>query len=538
MNSLVIIGGVGILFCFGFFIYARYIEKILEIHPEEKTPAITEYDGVDFIPAKNWLVLFGHHFSSIAGAAPIVGPIIAVSIWGWFPSLLWIVLGTIFIGGVHDFSSLMLSVKNKGNSIADIAKSVLSHRAKVVFSIFILLALILVIAVFAYLCAKTFITDTRVIVPSLGLIPIAILVGFLLYKTKLNQIISTIIGLVFLGILLFTSNFLSVNLGWIKLEGWIIILLVYGFFASCLPVNILLQPRDYLSAYLLFFGIVVGYLGLILLHPNINLPPFLFSQQEFNPIWPMLFVTVACGAVSGFHSLIASGTTSKQLPNQKYAKRIGYGAMVFEGALAVLALLCVIGGLKNYSTLKNIMEKAGPIGSFSKGFGNITFLILGNFGSLIGVIILNAFILTTLDTATRIARYIAEELTGIKNRWLSTLIVVIPAVYLAWGGRWRLIWPTFGASNQLVATLALLIITSWLLSKNKPFLFAFLPGLFMLFTTIFAFLIQIIKYFRGKQFFLLFISSVLVVLSLYILLEVINVFIKKIKRKMTVTSNF
>ncbi|OQX81941.1 MAG: hypothetical protein B6D56_01275 [Candidatus Omnitrophica bacterium 4484_70.1] len=527
MNSLIIVGVAGILFGWGFFVYARYIEKILEVNPKEKPPAVTEYDGVDFIPAKNWLVLFGHHFSSIAGAAPIVGPVIAVSIWGWFPSLIWIVLGSILIGGVHDFSSLMVSVKNKGRSIVDIAKGVLSYRAKIVFSIFILLALILVIAVFAYLCAKTFVTDTRVILPSLGLIPIAMVVGFLLYKTKLHQSIPTLIGLVSLLLLLFLSNLFPVNLGKMSLERWVIILVVYAFFASCLPVNILLQPRDYLSAYLLFFGIGIGYLGLIISHPHINLPPVITSQYQFNPLWPMLFVTIACGAVSGFHSLIASGTTSKQLSNQKYGRRIGYGGMVFEGILAVLALLCVASGFKNYAAFKAIFKSAGPIGSFSKGFGNITSPLLGNVGALVGVIILNAFILTTLDTATRIARYIAEELTGIKNRWVSTFMVIIPATYLALGGRWKLIWPTFGASNQLVAALALLVITSWLLSKGKSFLFTFLPGLFMLTTTTFALLFQIFKYWKGKQILLLSISLIILVLSLYILFEMVNLLRKK-----------
>lgn len=528
MNALLIAISGGLFFSLGLLFYAKYIEKIFGINPEEKTPAFTRYDGIDFIPAKNWLILFGHHFSSIAGAAPIVGPVIAVSIWGWGASFLWIVLGSVFIGGLHDFSSLIVSVKSKGNSIAEIAKDVISYRAKMVFSLFVFLALILVVAVFAYLCAKTFVADSRVVFPSLGLIPVAILVGFLIYHLRSNQVVVTILGLILLGALIISGNFFPVNLGGNVLNKWLIILLVYAFFASITPVNILLQPRDYLSSYLLFFGIGVGYLGLLLSRPDMHLPYFLSSPQK-TPLWPLLFVTIACGAVSGFHSLIASGTTSKQLPNQIYAKRIGYGAMIFEGILALLALLCVSSGLKNYTVFKSLLEKGGPIVAFSKGFGNITYPILGKFGAVIAVVILNAFILTTLDTATRISRYVFEELTRIHNRWFSTLIVVILAGSLAWGGRWRLIWPTFGASNQLVAALTLLVITSWLLSRNKPVKLAVFSGIFMLVTTIAALCVQIIKYVKSNQILLVIISSVLIFLAIFIVWETVRVFLKKYK---------
>ncbi len=530
MNSIFIVITAGLFFSLGVLTYAKYIERIMGVNAKEKTPAFTKYDGVDFIPAKNWLVLFGHHFSSIAGAAPIVGPVIAVSIWGWGPSLVWIVLGSVFIGGLHDFSSLMISVKSGGRSIADVAKDVISYRAKLVFSLFVSLALILVVAVFTYLCAKTFVADPRVVFPSLGLIPIAMVVGFLLYYLKYNQYLVTIFGLISLAGLIIAGNFFPINLGGNVLDKWIIILLVYAFFASITPVNIILQPRDYLSAYLLFFGIGVGYLGVLISHPAMHTPSFINSPPG-SPLWPLLFVTIACGAVSGFHSLIASGTTSKQLPNQIYAKRIGYGAMIFEGILAVLALLCVSAGLKNYDVFKSILAKAGPIGAFSQGFGNITRPILGKFGTTAGVVILNAFILTTLDTATRISRYVFEELTGIHNRWFSTSIIVILAGALAWGGRWHLIWPTFGASNQLVAALALLVITSWLLSKNKPAKITLSAGIFMLVTTIAALIVQIFNYFKQKQVLLLVISFILILLALFIFYEVLRVYWNKYRVK-------
>ena len=248
------------------------------------------------------------------------------------------------------------------------------------------------------------------------------------------------------------------------------------------------------------------------------------------PLWPLLFVTIACGAVSGFHSLIASGTTSKQLPNQIYAKRIGYGAMIFEGILAVLALLCVSAGLSGYGSFKSLLAKGGPIVAFSKGFGNITHPLFGKFGAVIAVVILNAFILTTLDTATRISRYVFEELTGIHKRLISTSVVVILAGSLAWGGRWRIIWPTFGASNQLVAALTLLVMASWLLSKNKPMKFVLIAAVFMLVTTIGALCVQIFNYSKQRQILLLIVSFVLIVLAVFIAYEAIRVMLSKYRR--------
>ncbi len=525
MNAVIVslIAFVG--FAFGILIYSRWIEKMLGVNPGEKTPAYTKYDGVDYVPAKNWLVLFGHHFSSIAGAAPIVGPVIAVSIWGWSPVLLWVVLGSVLIGGLHDFSALVISIKSQGRSIADISEDVISKRARLLFSLFVFFALILVVAVFAYLCSKTIVTDTRVVFPSLGLIPVAVLVGFLMYRIKFNQIAATLIGLGLLAGLIIFGTYVSVD--WISgsLNVWLIVLLIYAFIASITPVNILLQPRDYLSAYLLFLGVISGYLGVFITRPVMSAPSYVSGSAFEASLWPMLFVTVACGALSGFHSLIASGTTSKQISNQRYARRIGYGAMILEGALAVLAVICVSAGLQDFTTFKEIMSKGGPIAAFSNGFGEMTKPILAGFGTMIGVVILNAFILTTLDTATRITRYIFEELTSIKNRWVSTSIVIVLAGSLAWGGRWRIIWPTFGASNQLVATLALFVTACWLLSKNKSFWVALVPGILMLATTLTALALQILKYFRTGQYLLLAISALLIILACYVLIEVIAVLV-------------
>ena len=487
------------------------------------TPAHKNYDGVDYVPAKNWLVLFGHHFSSIAGAAPIIGPIIALSIWGWGPTILWIIIGSIFIGGVHDFGSLIISIRKEGRSIPNIAASVISRRAKLFFGSFVWLTLILVIAVFIYFCAKTLAFEPKIVIPSLGLIAVAVLVGYLLYNRKANHAAVTIAGL--------GAIFLLVILGQkipIRLPGgnpqliWGYILLIYCFIASVTPVQILLQPRDYLSAYLLGFGLLFGYLGILISRPSMALPFFTTWNAENSALWPMLFVTVACGAISGFHSLIASGTTSKQIASENHARRIGYGAMIAEAIVAVMAVLVVAAGLKNQAALSAFLGKggSGPIGAFGYGYGVVTTSVLGGIGGFFAIVVLNGFILTTLDTATRIGRYLAHELFGIRNKYIATLIVVLLSGWLGLSGNWAKIWPIFGAANQLVAALTLLVITMWLLSRNIPIMHTAIPCGFMLLTSIGALVYKMPRYFQNGDRLLGAISAALLIVAIYMLWEV------------------
>lgn len=522
MNSLVIISITSISFLWGYKFYARKLERLWQIDPRRPTPAHTKYDGIDYVPARNWLVLFGHHFSSIAGAGPIIGPVIACALWGWLPAIIWIIAGTIFIGGAHDFGALMCSVRQEGNSISDIAKGVISNKAKIIFSVFVWLALILVIAVFTYLCADTFVKEPRIVLPSLGLIPVAMLVGFLLYNVKANNTLATILGLVLLSGLILWGDKFPLSLGGGGINIWIVILLAYCFLASVMPVQILLQPRDYLSSFLLFAGVIFGYAGLAIVNPKITQPAYTAWQSKEGSIWPMMCVTVACGAISGFHSLIASGTTSKQLAGESSARRIGYGAMIAEGFVAVLAVLAVCAGIKD-KNLSGLLKEIGPINSFSRGYGEITKVILGGWGSFIAVTILNAFILTTLDTATRISRYLTEELLGIKNRYLATIIVVVLSGLLAISGAWQKIWPVFGASNQLVAALALLVISCWLLYHKKTIKFTIFPAVFMFITACLALVIQAQKYLRAGDYLLFIIASVLLILAGYMCFEAFKV---------------
>ncbi len=517
MSSIIIAAGALLLFFLAYRFYAKKLEELWHIDPKRATPAFSKYDSVDYIPAKNKLVLFGHHFSSIAGAGPIIGPVIAVMLWGWLPALIWVVLGTIFIGGVHDFGSLVTSIREGGSSVADIAQHVISRRAKIIFSLFVWLALILVIAVFGWLCADTFVKEPKIVLPSLGLIPVAMLVGYLLYSLRINSVLATIFGLVSLTGLIFLGNILPVHSSLIV---WLVVLFVYCFLASVLPVNMLLQPRDYLSSFLLFFGVGAGYAGLFLFHPVIKMPYYHNWSSQEGYLWPALFVTVACGAVSGFHSLIASGTSSKQIANERHAKMISYGGMVTEGLVAVLAIISAAILFNSKSDFGAILKTSGPIGIFGQGYGLITSGILGKYGEFIAITILNAFILTTLDTATRISRYLTEELFRTKNRYYSTLLIVILSFCLAISGKWNKIWPVFGASNQLVAALALFVLTCWLLSKKKSIKYTIWPALFMLITSIAALFLQLAKYLRNKDFILVSISAVLIILAFFMIYEI------------------
>ncbi len=522
MNSIVIMLGTLVFLGAGYFFYARLVEKFFEVNPANITPAHKYYDGIDYVPARNWLIIFGHHFASIAGAGPIVGPIIAVAIWGWWPALLWIALGTVFMGGVHDFATIMISVRHRGRSIASIAEDLISKRSKLVFLAFIWFALILVIAVFVSICARTLTVETKTVVPCFGLIGVAVFVGFLLYKLKANIFLATAVGLVLLFACIFLGETFPVDLGEGAFFVWSIVLLVYAFIASVTPVQVLLQPRDYLSSFLLFFGIGAGLLGIVLTRPSINTAAFGgWAPAGADWLWPMLFVTIACGANSGFHALIASGTTSKQLPNERYAKSVGYGGMALEAVLAVIALLAVCAGLSG-GALKGMLAKGGPgpIGAFGAGYGALTSPLLFGKGHVIAILILNAFILTTLDTATRIARYISEELFKIKNRFFSTFVVVFTSGALALTGKWNKIWPMFGASNQLVGALTFVVISSWLLCRGKSLRFTFLPAIFMLLTSIGALLYQLVGFVKSGDALLATVSVALIALACMMVVDV------------------
>jgi len=298
--------------------------------------------------------------------------------------------------------------------------------------------------------------------------------------------------------------------------------------ASVLPVNILLQPRDYLCSFLLFIGVAAGIVGLVVTRPVVTQPAFISANTSQGYLWPMMCVTVACGAISGFHAVVSSGTTSKQLANERYGRRIGYGGMVTEGIVALIAVLAVVSGIsRSQAGLSLLLKDAGPICVYAEGYAGLTRAFLGPYGKFLGVVILNAFILTTLDTATRVCRYITEELMGVKNRFVATGVTVVAAGALALSGAWNKLWPAFGASNQLVAALALFVAACWFLARGKDVRYTLVPALFMFATTVAALLIQARVYIREGNYLLGLITLTLLVLAFVMVNEVRRTFVKK-----------
>ena len=515
---------------FFFFIGYRYYAGRLDrevIQPDNSisTPAVMQGDGVDFVKSKP-LVLFGHNFASIAGAGPVIGPIVAMHHFGWAVTLAWILLGNVFIGAVHDYLALMVSVRNRGSSIADIAEKTMGIRAKSVFSIFLVLAMLLVIAVFGVVAAKTLIAQPQMVLPTFAIIPISIALGWFLYYKNTDLAVSSIIAVAGVILSIYFGFQFPVELpesgiiGFSPLMFWFVILMIYAAVASVLPVNILLQPRDYLSTYILFGSMALAVLALLWIHPELHTPAYRggFSEEQ-GPVWPMLFVLVACGAVSGFHSLVAGGTTSKQLSVESQGRPIAYGGMLTEGVVAVVTVLLVSGGLywvapasggidMNTLGFRETLQSGGWILAYGNGFGNLVHQMLPflsfTFASMIAVLALNTFVLTTLDSAVRITRFIVQESVGekivlFKNKYVCTILVVFFSYLIGATGGWQKIWPIFGATNQLIAAVALFVIATWLMAMGKPTKFALYPAIFMVVTTIGALAWQSYRFYTQPE---------------------------------------
>ncbi|MCX7702508.1 MAG: carbon starvation protein A [Planctomycetota bacterium] len=547
LTMALLFGGI-LFFFFGYRIYARLIEKsIVKPDPNALTPAYQKYDGLDYIPAKVPL-LWGHHFSNIAGAGPILGPLVAVAAFGWAPTLLWVLLGAVFCGAVHDYLVLCVSMKNGGVSIATVAQTTLGKRAKLILSLFLFLSLILIIAVFAVTSAQTIVEKPELVIPTFGIIPLALFLGLCVYKLRMRllpiSIIATLLMclLIYLGVkfpLEVPKNFLGLGAAFF----WTLIFFIYGLSASILPVGYLDQPRDYISTVILFLGVGLGLVSLVFAHPPMSAPAFIsFSSPSQGPLWPMLFVLVACGAISGFHSLVSGGTTAKQLPNEKYQKTVGYGAMLAEGIVALLSALLVSAGLywssvpdteANSYNLPTLLKEKGWIFTFGTAYGRVVSqafsFIPFAIASVFAMLMLNAFVLTTLDTAVRLGRYIIQESAGetislLKNRTLTSFIVVIPAFILTLTNTWQAMWPIFGAANQLIAALALLVVTAYLSYAKKPTKFSLVPGIFITLTTIAALVYKVNEYLLGekKQLLLGVTAILLIILAVLVLFETIH----------------
>lgn len=535
-----IIALVGILFLIGnYFLYGKFIEK--KIKPtNKKTPAVLNKDKTDFYPANKYF-LFGHHFASIAGAGPIIGPILAVSYFGWLFTALWIILGTVFIGAVHDYLSLMLSVRNKAQGIAKITEKSLNPRSGKVFAIMIYLTLMLIITVFSVSAADSIISQPSLVIPIIAISIIAIILGLAVYKFKKNPLISSIIALIFAFYFMYLGFKYPIILPFSQQMTrifWITALITYGALVSLIPVWVFLQPRDYLSSIQLILFLTLGFVSILIVKPVINSPQIITGNL---PMWPILFITVACGAVSGFHSLVASGTTSKQLAKEKQGKFIGYGGMIAEGLLALLVLLIVSTLAWNSGPLNFIDSlKQGWIIAFGNGFGNVVsklgipFLTF-SIASLIGAFMVNQFILTSLDTSTRLSRFVLSETFSnkiFKNKILCVLITVIPAYILAITNSYVNIWKLFGSSNQLIAAIALITISAYFVEHKQKIKFLLIPTVFMVATTITALFYELINkkgYILTHNWILSIISIALIILALIVGYEGFNI-IKKYKQ--------
>ena len=412
MNGFTLLIGSAVIFLIAYVVYGSWLAKQWGIDPKRKTPAETQKDGIDYLPTKP-AVLLGHHFSSIAGAGPIVGPITA-AVFGWVPVTLWIIVGSVFFGGVHDYGSLVASLRHKGKSIGQIIEANIGERAKILFAIFAWITLLVVIAAFANIVAATFVANPSAGTSSLLFILLAVAFGLLVYRTGISLFLGTVLGLIGMAAAFYIGHIFPIVL---SKDMWLLIMMGYIFVASIAPVWILLQPRDYLNSFLLYLMIIAAFLGICFYQPTMEISPFVgFDLGHGQWLFPVLFVTVACGAISGFHSLVSSGTSSKQLDNEKNAKLIGYGSMLIEGLLAICAIISV--AYVAADKLPALLKAGGPVNAFSQG--TATFMTaLGldfNLSKEFVALTISAFALTTLDTATRLGRFIFQELVHVLSK--------------------------------------------------------------------------------------------------------------------------
>ncbi len=542
--------------------YSRFVAKIIGEQRDRPTPSVTEYDGKDYVPAKPH-VLFGHHFSSISGAGPILGPTMGI-LYGFVPAWLWVILGGIFIGAVHDFTTLFVSLQEKGKSMAQIARRTLGTPGFALFILFTIVMIVLVTS--AFLTATATALTSKWPLDKLGLS-----LGQTLLKTETSadgQTLGIIGGIASMSVIIIT--FLSPVLGyllyvrkirvayaylfaavvcvfsvWMGIqypvrlnpETWMIILSVYVLFASGVPVWIILQPRDFINVQIMYLGIAGLFLGLMvggLGGLELHLPSFNVAEgaRSLGPIWPMLFITVACGAISGFHALVASGTSAKQLDKEKHARTIGYNGMLLESVLAACVLLAV-GSAFLFPEYKSLvwpepgMGRSNPILAFSLAVGKLLnqgFGIPIALGSVFGILMVEGFVVTTLDTAVRLNRYLFEELWGLifrkvppllKNFLFNSALAVALMWVLAYFNTFAALWPIFGTANQLLAALSLIAVSAWLSVRGRKNLITVVPAVFMILTTTASLLILLItKYIPQMNVTLLVADVLLLLLSL------------------------
>ncbi len=541
---IVVLGLAGM--AFGWFVYSKFIAtKIYQLDPDFVTPAHELEDGVDFVPTNRY-VLWGHHFTSVAGAAPIVGPAIAVY-WGWVPAVLWVTLGTIFFAGVHDFGAIWASVRNKGKSMGALSEDVIGKRTRSLFMIVIFLVLLMVNAVFGVVISGLFVGTSTAVFPAWSAIVVALIIGQLLHR-NFNLTVLSVVGVAALYAAIFVGTQLPIDLpdqmfGLAPNANWIIILFIYAAIASMLPVWVLLQPRDFINGLQLFVGLFLLYGAVLLSLPDISAPAFNNMVAANSPsLIPLLFVTIACGAVSGFHGIVSSGTTSKQIDKETDARFVGYLGAVGEGSLALITIVAVSGvALAATPELwHEIYDQYGTAGAGTFVQGGAQ-LVLNGWGlpldvstTLLATMVV-LFAATTMDTGVRLQRYIIQEWGDIysipllKNGILATLIAVASCLLLAFGaggasGSGGLtIWPLFGSTNQILAGLTLLVITVMLIKLGRPVWYTLIPMVFVLVTSSWAAVLKLIEWYQVGNWLLVAIDLVVLITSVLVILEAISV---------------
>ncbi len=529
MNALYVSAAILVWFLLAYIFYGRFISRTL-VRPDnsQPTPSHQQEDEVDYSPSKRRF-LWGNHFASIAGAGPIIGPILAVSLFGWGTTLVWVALGAVFLGAVHDYLSLMLSVRHQGKGISQLAAGVMGRGAAAAFAIMLFVVLVLIIAVFMVSVAHALMNVPALVIPTFGLVGVAVLMGFALERWRVPELIASPLAVFLAYFMIWVGNWLPIALpaSWGQgavMAVWLVLLSAYCLLASVAPMWMLLKPRDFISGIKLVVGMLLGFAAVAVVQPAISAPFWeggLMSHGK--PLWPILFIMVACGAISGFHSIVSTGTTARQLDRESDGKSVAFGGMLMEGALALLVIMVVGAGLHWGSApqgssadqallyFHNALDK-GWIVAFGTGFGQLVGrldipLITPTIALLLGAVMVKSFILTTLDAGTRLARFLVNEtagkkIPGLDGLWIATFVVLVPAFIIALTNSYGQVWKLFGATNQLIAALTLLTATLYLAAQRLPRRYTLIPAGFMLLTTTAALLWEMFApggYFTGAD---------------------------------------
>ncbi len=546
MNGVMIVlfGLVGL--SFGWFVYSKFIAfRIYRLDPDFQTPAHELNDGVDYVPTNKY-VLWGHHFTSVAGAAPIVGPAIAVY-WGWAPALLWVVFGTIFFAGVHDMGALWASIRHKGKSIGALSESVIGERTRSLFLIVIFLLLLMVNAVFAVVISNGFVATPGSVFPAWSAIVVALVIGQLL-RRNYNLLGLSLIGVAILYLSIWVGTHVELSLpestfGLNENASWIVILFIYAAIASMLPVWVLLQPRDFINGMQLIVGLILLYGAVLVFMPEMTAPAFNTQTAEGTPsMVPLLFVTIACGAISGFHGIVASGTSSKQINKETDARFVGYLGAIGEGSLALITIVavCSVAYAANAGEWHALYVEFSDGGANAFVAGGAALISAGwglpeGFAAVLLATMVALFAGTTMDSGVRLQRYIIQEwgeIYGIdlfRKGLAATFIAVGACLLLAFGAGGSsgdggmIIWPLFGATNQLLASLTLLVVSVLLIKLGRPARYTLIPMVLVLFMAFYAGLIQLIGFYHEQNYLLMTLDFVVLVVSVLVMLEAVSV---------------